>query len=97
MRPWLGPQPSDDPELQRYAVLASLCVGDGAAAVLLPETDGARVAAASTIDDGASGTLRSDLAYESLRTGRLVVLTPAESAVSRPEQPVGFEIGRAHV
>lgn len=90
MRPWLGPQPSDDPELQRYAVLASLCVGDGAAAVLLPEPDGARVAAASTIDDGASGTLRSDLAYESLRTGRLVVLTPAESAVSRPEQPVGF-------
>ncbi|WP_102508827.1 PP2C family protein-serine/threonine phosphatase [Sanguibacter massiliensis] len=90
VRPWLGPQPSDDPELQRYAVLASLCVGDGAAAVLLPEPDGARVAAASTIDDGASGTLRSDLAYESLRTGRLVVLTPAESAVSRPEQPVGF-------
>lgn len=90
VRPWLGPQPTDDPELQRYAVLASLCVGDGAAAVLLPEPDGARVAAASTIDDGASGTLRTDLAYESLRTGRLVVLTPEESAVSRPEQPVGF-------
>lgn len=90
MRPWLGPQPSDDPELQRYAVLASLWVDNGAAAVLLPEPDGARVAAACTFDDGAAGPLRTDLAYESLRSGRLVVLTPAESAVSRPEQPVGF-------
>ena len=89
VHPWRGPQPHDDPELQRYAVLASLCVGDGAAAVLLPEPDGARVAAASTLDDGASGPLRSDLAYESFRTGRLLVLTPEEAAVSRPEQPVG--------
>ena len=23
VRPWRGPQPTDDPELQRYAVLAS--------------------------------------------------------------------------
>lgn len=90
VRPWRGPQPTDDPELQRYAVLASLCIGDGAAAVLLPEPDGARVASASTFDDGASGPLRTDLAYESLRSGRLVVLTPEESAVSRPEQPVGL-------
>jgi len=90
VRPWLGPQPSDDPELGRYALLASLCVGDGAAAVLLPEPDGARVAAASTFDDGASGPLRSDLAYEALRSGRLLVLTTQESAALRPEHPVGF-------
>lgn len=90
VQPWRGPQPHDDPELQRYAVLASLCVGDGAAAVLLPEVGGARVAAASTFDDGASGPLRTDLAYDTLRSGRLLVLTPGESAVSRPEQPVGF-------